>query len=130
MSRTARRTWAALAAAAVALSFAPAALASPAALAAPDACSARVNDTHAKLAECITLAGVREHQAALQKVADANHGTRVSGSPGYDASVDYVVQRLRAAGYTPPTSGRSPSTPSSRWPRRSSSACHPPRPAR
>src|SRR6187200_1920289 len=111
MSRTARRTWAALAAAAVALSFAPAALASPAALAAPDACSAHVNNTHvnnthvnnthAKLAECITLAGVREHQAALQKVADASHGTRVSGSPGYDASVDYVVQRLRAAGYTP-----------------------------
>ena len=73
----------------------------PAALAAPDACSTRVNDTHAKLAECITLAGVREHQAALQRIADANHGTRVSGSPGYDASVDYVVQRLRAVGYTP-----------------------------
>ena len=105
MSRTARRAWAAVAAAAVALSFAPAALAAPAALsfapAAPSACSARVNNTHAKMAECITLTGVREHQAALQEVADANHGTRVSGSPGYDASVDYVVQRLRAAGYTP-----------------------------
>jgi len=95
MSGTTRRCWAALAAAAAALSFAPAALA------APDACSTRVNDTHAKLAECITLAGVREHQAALQRIADANHGTRVSGSPGYDASVDYVVQRLRAVGYTP-----------------------------
>ena len=95
MSRSSRRLWAALAAGAAAVSFAPAALAGPA------ACDTRVNNTHAKLAECITVAGVREHQAALQKIADANHGTRVSGSPGYDASVDYVVQRLEAAGYTP-----------------------------
>ena len=70
-------------------------------VAGPAACGTRVNNTHAKLAECITLAGVREHQAALQQIADANHGTRVSGSAGYDASVDYVVQRLTAAGYTP-----------------------------
>ena len=95
MSRSSRRLWAALAAGAAAVSFAPAALAGPA------ACDTRVNNTHAKLAECITVAGVREHQAALQKIADANHGTRVSGSSGYDASVDYVVQRLEAAGYTP-----------------------------
>ena len=95
MSRSSRRLWAALAAGAVAVSYAPAALAGPA------ACDTRVNNTHAKLAECITVAGVREHQAALQKIADANHGTRVSGSSGYDASVDYVVQRLEAAGYTP-----------------------------
>jgi Zn-dependent M28 family amino/carboxypeptidase len=95
MSRSSRRLWAALAAGAVAVSCAPAALAGPA------ACDTRVNNTHATLAECITVAGVREHQAALQKIADANHGTRVSGSSGYDASVDYVVQRLEAAGYTP-----------------------------
>jgi Zn-dependent M28 family amino/carboxypeptidase len=95
MFRSTRTLWAALAAGAAAVSFAPAALAGPA------ACSARVNNTHAKLAECITLAGVREHQAALQKIADADHGTRVSGSPGYGASVDYVVQRLEEAGYTP-----------------------------
>jgi Zn-dependent M28 family amino/carboxypeptidase len=95
MSRSSRRLWAALAAGAVAVSCAPAALAGPA------ACDTRVNNTHATLAECITVAGVREHQAALQKIADANHGTRVSGSSGYDASVDYVVKRLEAAGYTP-----------------------------
>ena len=86
-------------------------------LAGPAACDTRVNNTHAKLAECITLAGVREHQAALQTIADANHGTRVSGSPGYDASVDYVVQRLGPPA-TRPTSSRSSSPPSSRWPRR------------
>ncbi|HYH73000.1 MAG TPA: M28 family metallopeptidase [Nocardioides sp.] len=95
MSRRSSRALAALAAGAAALSVAPAALAGP------DACSTRVNNTHAKLAECVTVDGVREHQAALQRIADANQGTRVSGSPGYDASVDYVVQRLTAAGYTP-----------------------------
>jgi aminopeptidase Y len=51
--------------------------------------------------ECVTLAGVREHQAALQAIADANNGIRVSGSPGYDQSVAYIVQRLQAAGYSP-----------------------------
>jgi hypothetical protein len=31
--------------------------------------------------------------------ADANGGVRVSGRPGYDASVDYVADKARAAGY-------------------------------
>ena len=76
-----------------ALSFAPAAMAGPA------SCDNRVNNTHAKLLECVTLEGVREHQAAFQAIADANGGTRAAGTPGYDASVDYVVERLTAAGY-------------------------------
>ena len=49
----------------------------------------------------MTLAGVREHQAAFQAIADANGGNRFSGLPGHDASVDYVVDRLEAAGYDP-----------------------------
>jgi Zn-dependent M28 family amino/carboxypeptidase len=69
------------------------------AVAGPQSCDSRVNNTHAKLLECVTLEGVREHQAALQAIADANNGTRVSGSPGYDASVAYVKQRMEAAGY-------------------------------
>jgi aminopeptidase Y len=87
--------------AALAVTAASVCVAAPLAVAGPAACGTRVNNTHAKLAECITVAGVREHQAALQRIADAHHGTRVSGSAGYDASVDYVVQRLTAAGYTP-----------------------------
>ena len=87
--------------AALAVTAASVCVAAPGAVAGPPACDSRVNNTHAKLAECITVAGVREHQAALQRIADAHHGTRVSGSAGYDASVDYVVQRLTAAGYTP-----------------------------
>ena len=69
------------------------------AAAGPAACGSRVNNTHAKLLECVTVEGVREHQAAFQAIADANGGTRAAGTPGYDASVDYVVERMLAAGY-------------------------------
>jgi Zn-dependent M28 family amino/carboxypeptidase len=54
-----------------------------------------------ELRDAVTVEGVREHQSALQAIADANGGTRASGTPGYEASVDYVVERLEAAGYTP-----------------------------
>lgn len=74
-------------------------LLSSTALAGPPACDSRVNNTHDKLLECVTLEGVREHQAAFQAIADANNGIRTSGTPGYDASVDYVVERMTAAGY-------------------------------
>ena len=69
------------------------------ATAGPEACKSRVNNTHAKLLECVTLDGVREHQAKLQAIADANGGTRAAGTPGYDDSVQYVVDRMTAAGY-------------------------------
>ena len=62
-------------------------------------CDSRTNNTHKKLLECVTLAGVREHQAALQAIADANGGIRQAGTSGYDRSVDYVVERMTAAGY-------------------------------
>jgi aminopeptidase Y len=65
----------------------------------PAACANRTNNTIAKLLECVDVSGVREHQAALQAIADANGGIRTSGTPGYDASVDYVVERMEAAGY-------------------------------
>jgi aminopeptidase Y len=63
-------------------------------------CSARTNNTTALLQECVTLEGVREHQAALQAIANANGGTRVSGSSGYDRSVEYVEDRLHTAGWS------------------------------
>ena len=61
----------------------------------------RNNNEIAKLLECVTLEGVREHQRAFQDIADANGGNRFSGLPGHDASVAYVVERLEAAGYDP-----------------------------
>ncbi|HXV58912.1 MAG TPA: M20/M25/M40 family metallo-hydrolase [Gaiellaceae bacterium] len=63
------------------------------------ACDKRSNNTYQKILECVRLAEVREHQAAFQAIADANGGNRFSGTPGYDASVDYVVEKLEAAGY-------------------------------
>ncbi len=52
------------------------------------------------LRDAVTVAGMRSHQAALQTVADANNGTRASGTPGFDASLAYVKSTLEAAGYT------------------------------
>ena len=77
----------------------------------PAGCDNRTNNTYDKLLGCMTLEGVREHQAALQAIADANGGTRAAATPGYDASVDYVVNTLKAAGWTvvDPTSSTSPS---------------------
>jgi aminopeptidase Y len=89
---------------AVILAFAlaaPVVIVAPAAAAPPTqaVCDVRVNDNLKKLLECVTLQGVREHQAALQAIADANNGTRVSGLAGYDASVEYAVGVFTAAGY-------------------------------
>jgi len=76
----------------MALAMAPLALAD-------EPCDVRDNNTVGKLLECVTVEGVRAHQAALQAIADANDGIRTSGTPGFDASVDYVVNRMEAAGY-------------------------------
>ena len=59
----------------------------------------RTNDSVRKLLECVTLEGVMEHEEAFQAIADANGGNRASGTPGYDASVEYVADRMTAAGY-------------------------------
>jgi Zn-dependent M28 family amino/carboxypeptidase len=55
----------------------------------------------AKLRNAITVQNMRAHEQALQNIATANGGTRAAGTAGYDASVNYVVGKLRAAGYTP-----------------------------
>ena len=47
----------------------------------------------------IRAAGLREHLRALQEIADANGGNRAAGTPGGEASADYVVERLREAGW-------------------------------
>ncbi len=71
----------------------------PAASARSSSCANRNNNTVDKLLECVTVDGVRTHQAALQAIADANNGIRTSGTPGYDASAAYVADTLEAAGY-------------------------------
>jgi len=47
----------------------------------------------------VTVEGIREHQLALQQIADANGGNRAAGTTGYKASVDYIVEKATAAGY-------------------------------
>jgi Zn-dependent M28 family amino/carboxypeptidase len=57
-----------------------------------------------ELPRSVSTARLRQHLAALQRVADANGGTRVAGGPGYAASVRYVRDQLAAAGYRPTVS--------------------------
>lgn len=54
-----------------------------------------------RLAQGVTVAGLKARLAALQRIAEENGGTRASGTPGYVASVAYVAGQLRRAGYTP-----------------------------
>jgi Zn-dependent M28 family amino/carboxypeptidase len=53
------------------------------------------------LRRAVTVDGITQHLDALQAIADANGGTRASGTPGFQASRDYVVRQLRRAGYRP-----------------------------
>ena len=70
-----------------------------AATSAPPGCANRTNNTYDQLLGCVTLEGVRAHQAALQAIATANGGTRAAGTPGYTESVEYVSGLLEDAGY-------------------------------
>jgi Zn-dependent M28 family amino/carboxypeptidase len=63
-------------------------------------CDSRTNNTQQKLLECVRVDGVVEHLEAFQDIADANGGTRADQTPGYEASVDYVVEVLEAAGWS------------------------------
>ncbi|MGH3588266.1 MAG: M28 family metallopeptidase, partial [Pseudonocardia sp.] len=47
----------------------------------------------------VTGDGALAHLTELQRIADTHGGNRALGTPGYDASVEYVVGVLRAAGY-------------------------------
>jgi hypothetical protein len=51
-----------------------------------------------RLVGAVTGDGVFRHLQELQRIADANAGNRALGTPGYDASVDYVAGVLRNAG--------------------------------
>ena len=59
------------------------------------------NNTSEKLRAAVSVDRVVGHLEALDAIADANDGTRASGTPGYDDSVAYVVGKLKAAGYSP-----------------------------
>jgi Zn-dependent M28 family amino/carboxypeptidase len=52
-----------------------------------------------RLRNGMTLEGILEHERAFQDIALANNDTRAAGTAGYDASVQYVMGKLEAAGY-------------------------------
>ena len=56
-------------------------------------------DLAGELAGKISADGLYTHLQELQKIADANDGTRSNGTPGYDASVDYVAKFLQDKGF-------------------------------
>ncbi len=51
------------------------------------------------LAAKVTADRMVAHLRALQDIANANRGNRADGTPGYDASVDYVAKALRGRGF-------------------------------
>ncbi|MFC7385440.1 M28 family metallopeptidase [Sphaerisporangium rhizosphaerae] len=53
----------------------------------------------ARLAQTANGPAVKRHLQKLQQIADANGGTRAAGTPGHDASRDYVAGVLKKAGY-------------------------------
>ncbi len=60
--------------------------------------AAVTTDTTA-LRNAVTVGGVMAHLNEFQAIADANNDTRQAGTPGHDASVDYVEGLLDDAGY-------------------------------
>jgi Zn-dependent M28 family amino/carboxypeptidase len=61
--------------------------------------SAAVPSDSSQLRKAVTADGILAHEQALQAIANANGGTRASGTPGFDASADYVAGKLKDAGY-------------------------------
>ena len=57
------------------------------------------NNNSEKLRAAVTLAGVRQHQAAWQAIAMLAGGNRFAGLPGHELSAEYVEETLEDAGY-------------------------------
>jgi Zn-dependent M28 family amino/carboxypeptidase len=52
-----------------------------------------------ELRQRVTIDAMMADLTKLQDIANANNGTRAVGTPGFDASVDYVVSVLRSRGF-------------------------------
>lgn len=82
---------------------APADLSTPAGLSASASglvSTSDARDVAATAAPDISLSNIRAHLQQFQAIATANGGNRRSTSSGYTASVNYVSDRLAAAGFT------------------------------
>ena len=56
-------------------------------------------DLGRELAAKVDIDAIYTHLRKLADIADANNHTRAEGTPGFDASVDYVAQTLRDNGF-------------------------------
>ncbi len=56
-------------------------------------------DLGRSLSAKVTAERMFTHLRALQDIANGNGGTRADGTPGYDASVEYVAKALRDRGF-------------------------------
>lgn len=61
--------------------------------------NAAVPTDTSELREAVSADAIMGHLAELQKIADNNGDTRASGTPGYDASLEYIEDLLVGAGY-------------------------------
>jgi Zn-dependent M28 family amino/carboxypeptidase len=61
--------------------------------------SASPLEASAGLRSAVTVEGIMRHERRFQAIADENGGNRAAGTPGYDASAEYVAGQLREAGY-------------------------------
>ena len=83
----------------VALTCAAMLVAAPAAMGSQSHGGHGKSDDTKQLRKGVTVGGILEHERAFQEIAIANDGNRAATTSGYDASVDYVVNRLKKAGY-------------------------------
>ena len=51
------------------------------------------------LRQRVSTDAMMAHLRSLQQIADANDGNRATGTPGYQASVDYIADALRSHGF-------------------------------
>ncbi len=61
--------------------------------------AAATPDLGRNLAKKVNVDGMLTHLHALQNIANANGGNRADGTPGFDASVEYVAKTLRDKGF-------------------------------
>lgn len=66
---------------------------------APGTVQTAASDFGVSLKDRVTTDAMMARLKKLQDIADANHGTRALGTPGFDASVDYVSGVLRDKGF-------------------------------
>ena len=77
------------------------AVALAATLVSPTTATAALDEVNTKkLRSAVTVNGILQHERQFQSIANTNGGTRASGTPGYDASAQYVARMLRRAGYS------------------------------